>query len=149
MEDEDIQLGMREMADRAVQMAKADHGITLDYTVESVERVESILASLHERHAQQPLLQEQLSQLSVRYGAYVGEVIRREWGGRWEQGHPVAGPGSFPLVSQGRRSFPINWCFKRITNGAEDNVWHKLQVIYVQGDSGGVTFYPDGRIEEH
>ena len=62
----------------------------------------------------------------------LGEVIRRTWGGHWELDHPVAGPGSCPIHSRGHQSFPTGWCFRRLKNGPEENVWDKLQVIYME-----------------
>jgi hypothetical protein len=44
---------------------------------------------------------------------------------------PVGGPRSFPIYSKGQ-SFPAAWCFRRLTNGPEDNVWHKLQILYMR-----------------
>ncbi len=131
-EQEDIQLGMTELSDEAVTMAKTDSNIALDYSLESVEQVEAILASVYANH---PDL-ERRRYLAVRYGAYVGEVIRRKWGGSWDRDHPVGGKDSFPIRSKGHESFPIAWCFKRLKNGSEDNVWHKLQILYVQEQAG-------------
>jgi len=41
----------------------------------------------------------------------------------------VAGEKSYPLHWLGGDSFPVGWCFKRIMNGPEDNVWDKFQVV--------------------
>jgi len=134
---EDVQAGMIELADAAVRMARDDHATTLDYSVESVKDVETILGTLYDQSAKQALNQDQQVYFAVRYGAYIGEVIRREWGGKWERDHPVAGPGSLPIESRDHESFPVGWCFKRLKNGPEDNVWHKFQVLYVKDGHGG------------
>ena len=149
MSPHDIQEGMKDVSDRAVAMAKADHDVDLDYSVESIERVEAILGSLHEEHRRQPFAQRRMSDATARYGAYVGEVIRRKWGGQWELDHDAAGPGSFPLSTQGHRAFPMGWCFKRIANGPEDNVWHKVQAVYVKKDGARALLDGDGQNKEH
>ena len=63
------------------------------------------------------------------FGAYIGEVIRRKFGGSWSVDHAVAGPQTFPINWHGREAFPVGWCGKRILNGDEDNVWFKFQVV--------------------
>jgi hypothetical protein len=120
---------MIELAEMAVHMAKTEHGVALDYGVDSVEKVERILGSIDEEKGEGQVPLERRRELAVRYGAYVGEVIRRKWDGRWARHHEVMGPDSFPISWRGHDSFPIGWCFKRLTNGPEDNVWRKLQVL--------------------
>lgn len=117
------------VAEEAVRWAAAK-GVTLDYSPESVERVEPLLAELHERHAKGDLPRDDVVKYAVRYGAYIGEVIRRRHNGRWAVDHDVAGPGSFPIRwGDGQESFPVGWCGKRIINGEEDNVWFKFRMI--------------------
>jgi hypothetical protein len=140
----DVQQEMAKLSAEAIQMALAEHRAPLDYSVESVQRVEAILGSLYDRPSKDALTLERRRYVAVRYGAYVGEVIRRKWGGHWEQDHSVAGPGSFPIKSQGHESFPIAWCFKRLTNGPEDNVWDKLQILYVKDGRGTPGTEPRG-----
>lgn len=125
------------LADEAVKFA-AGHGVTLDYTPESVERVEPILADLHESRISGQLSDRDLNLHAHRFGAYIGEVLRRTYGGHWTEDHEVAGPKTFPIHWKDGQSFPVGWCGKRILNGDEDNVWHKFQVVtsdeYLKGD---------------
>jgi soluble cytochrome b562 len=132
MSTDDIQHGMHELAAVAVDDAKAAHGVTLDYSLESVESVERILSTYHQQGATSENELRRLQQLGIRYGAYVGEAIRRRRGGHWERDHVAAGPGSFPLTTSRGQSFPIGWCTRRIKNGPEDCVWHKVQVLFIQ-----------------
>jgi hypothetical protein len=125
---EDVNVGMGELAELAVQFAD-QRGQTLDYSPDSVERVESILADLHNSKKAGQLSDEDAGRSAIRFGAYIGEVLRRHYGGHWEEDHDVAGPGSFPIHWGQGASFPVGWCGKRIINGQEDNVWHKYQVV--------------------
>jgi hypothetical protein len=114
--------------------------MNLDYTPESVEQVEAVLEKLYGAVPRGVLARlfgrgpsaADISTMSKMYGAYIGECIRRKWGGQWEVDHPVAGPRSFPISSRGHQSFPLGWCYKRLQNGPEDNVWHKLQILYLK-----------------
>lgn len=117
------------LATEAVRDAKENNHIQLDYTPESIQAVESILGDVHDQYVKNPA-SISANGLGAAYGAYVGEVIRRsENGVRWERDDPVAGKKSYPLHWGGRVSFPITWCYKRIVNGPQDNVWNKYLAL--------------------
>ena len=68
--------------------------------------------------------------LSAAYGAYIGEVIRRtETGVHWERDNPVFGEKLYPLHWGKNQSNPLGWCYERIVNGEEDNVWVKYSIL--------------------
>lgn len=118
---------MHAVAAAAVGRAREAYGVELDFSPGSVERVEEILARLHEAaRAGEPV---DARREALTWGAYIGEVIIREKGGRWERDHSAGGPGSFPLLWGDHASFPIGWCGKRIENGEEDNVWVKYRAL--------------------
>lgn len=119
---------MPDIAEHAVQVA-AEQGKTLDYSPESVKTVEAILAGLHEEHAKAALSDKDVNTMAIRYGAYIGEVLRRKYGGSWAKDHPAGGANSYPIHWKDHDSFPVAWCGKRILNGTEDNVWFKFQVL--------------------
>lgn len=119
---------MPDVAAHAVQAA-TEKGKTLDYSPESVKTVESILGELHDEHAKGTLSDNDVNVMAIQYGAYVGEVLRRKYGGSWAADHSVAGPKSYPIHWQDHDSFPVAWCGKRILNGDKDNVWFKFQVV--------------------
>jgi hypothetical protein len=111
----------------AVSIAKDSHGIVLDFSPGSVERVEMILGRLHVEYKKRGTTEGQRG-LALAFGVYIGEVIRQHAGeGRWERDHPQMGEGAMPLYWKGYTSFPVAWCLKRLTNGEEDNVWLKYR----------------------
>jgi len=123
---------MQFMAGEAVKKAEKENQTKLDYSVQSIEKVETILSKLHEQYVKDKD-SIAVNDLSMAYGAYIGEVIKRsEPGVRWGIDHPVAGDKSYPLYWKGGESFPWGWCFKRIMNGPEDNVWHKYLLVKQQ-----------------
>jgi hypothetical protein len=125
---DDPNLFMPDIAAHAVEVA-AGQGKTLDYSPESVKVVEAILAELHDKWAKGALSDKDVNTMAIRYGAYIGEVLRRKDGGSWATDHPAGGPKSYPIHWKDHDSFPVRWCGKRILNGAEDNVWFKFQVL--------------------
>jgi hypothetical protein len=115
-------------AEAAVAYA-SQHGKTLDYSPESIKTVETLLAELHDAHSQGNLPEKTLHIRALEFGGYIGEVLRRKYGGSWATDHSVAGPGAFPIHWKSSDSFPVGWCGKRILNGDEDNVWVKFQIV--------------------
>jgi hypothetical protein len=136
---EGVAQAMSDLAAFAVQKVKAEFGVTLNYSPKSVKTVEELLGKLHEQHTQAPLSDEAIARWALRFGVYIGEVIRRKQGGHWE---PIASEDFDPMAYQityphhdGKEgtSFPVNWCGKRIYNGPEDNVWHKFHLLVEGG----------------
>jgi hypothetical protein len=132
------------MAAGAVKDAAGQDRISLDYSVDSIKEVEQILGRLHEQYVKDP------SSISAKglgsaYGAYIGEVIRRsEPGARWESDDAVGGEKSYPIIwGPGHgHSYPMAWCYHRIVNGPEDNVWIKYRVLK---DRTAKTFPPKAK----
>jgi hypothetical protein len=125
---------MAALAAQAVGAARDVYETTLDYAPGSVERVESILARLHQEHRTRPFLPERLAGEANRWGAYVGEVARRVKGGEWRRDSVHVGKRTYPLVwGVQDEIYPSAWCFRRLTNGPEDNVWDKFRVSVLEG----------------
>ena len=60
--------------------------------------------------------------LSLALGGYLGEVIRRRWGGIWTTGTPETGDTPALRVNQAITLFPVDKAYKRLTNGEEEHV---------------------------
>ena len=126
---------IRYLDSKAVEHSQTVYETTLDHSELSIENVERNLAQLHEYYVVSGSLAGILG-LAMFYGAYVGEVIRRNhfseasWEGdasgrafpslRWRARH-----GGNSIV------FPMNWCYVRMVKGPEDNVLVKYQVSVV------------------
>ena len=128
---ETIDAKMSWLANQAADMAGKED-VELDFSIESISDVEELLSELHDQY-QNRSDQAGMNGLALAYGAYIGETIRRsENDAYWAEDHEVAGPESFPIHWQGGASFPVAWCYKRMSNGPEDNVWHKYQILKQQ-----------------
>jgi len=120
------------LAGEAVKDAREQNHVELDYSVASIEKVEEVLAKLHDQYVQNPSSVAPKG-LGSAYGAYVGEVIRKtEPGARWERDDPVGGEKSYPIIWRSRHSYPMAWCYRRIVNGPEDNIWLKYRLLKEQ-----------------
>ncbi len=122
---------MKVVANEAVRTAKQEHQVMLDFSPASVQRLEGdILAKLHEAHLKTSMSEQNLSRLSIRWGAYLGETLKRRRPGRWHRDSQKVGRGTTPVVFEpGTEAFPRSWVYKRIADGPEDNVAFKFQVF--------------------
>lgn len=127
----DIARMMQGYAEDAVRLARR-YQVELDYSEQSLEQVERMLGRLSgELQAKepdalsqnQPSSDEQIDEMSRIWGGYLGEVVRRRFGGEWTvEKYPA---GDFPIVTlnvNGAKLFPAMKIHKRLTNGAVDNV---------------------------
>jgi len=121
----------------AVAHARDHFGVELDYSVDSVRAVETILARLHGaiphgiwKLFRRPPSEDALVNLSKMYGGYLGEVMKRLRGGEWMIETGVVSPGPVICLRKGEdRVFPPAKVWKRLTNGPEDDVWMYFQVV--------------------
>jgi type II secretory pathway pseudopilin PulG len=117
------------LANQAVEDARRGNDVGLDYSVDSIKKVEQILGKIHDQYVKNPS-SVSANGLGSAYGAYVGEAIRRsEPSAKWERDDPAGGEKSYPLIWRASHSYPLAWCFRRITNGPEDNIWNKYQML--------------------
>jgi hypothetical protein len=123
------------LASEAVKLAKGTFYMELDYSPESVKEVEELLGMMHEEFLRRQRdkqdaagLEEDLRAKAVVWGAYIGEVIKRERPGRWERDTQM-GKDTFGLQLESEQTvFPVSWVYKRIHDGESDNVWLKFAV---------------------
>jgi hypothetical protein len=128
---------MAYFATEATEWVKKDRGIDLDYSVDSIKVIEAELARVS-KNVDKANPQRGTFGLATGYGAYIGEVLRRRDGGSWAVDHPVGGPHSYPLTTKSDSTvFPVGWCWKRLTVGEEDNVYHK--VLLLSASAGSIT----------
>jgi hypothetical protein len=117
------------LASEAVNDASQQNHVELDYSIESIQRVDDVLGGLHKQYVKNAS-SVVVNGLATTYGAYLGEVIRRsEPGAKWKRDDPVGGEKSYPISWGGGHSYPMAWCYRRIVNGSEDNVWAKYQAL--------------------
>ena len=120
---------MRGYAEKAVAEARGRFGIALDFSPASVLRVEEMAAAIQTRrqrrmHADEhgdpspdwdPSEAAEYPELALVLGAYLGEVIRRRFGGAWEN------PGQGARLQVGSEDLnPCGLAYFRITQGHDN-----------------------------
>lgn len=125
-----------QFAEMMVLAAKEISGAALDFTPASLEGVDQILDQMHQAGEKSDMIAETL----FGFGCYVGEVFVRHHNGRWRVTDKTSmkGLAGFPMVVELANNVvcnPIGKVFKRIENGAEDNLPHFYHVFTSESDN--------------
>lgn len=118
---------MQAWAAEAVRIAAEDHGMDLDFSSESIARLETVLA------ARSPVPADEQDEATRLWGSYFGEIFRRRYECDWimavypgqqgvdgpSQGQPVAMPA---LDIRGSQVYPLLKTFRRITMGPGEDL---------------------------
>ncbi len=128
---------MQAYAQDAVNFARDNFRVDLDFSEQSLRHAEHMLSGLHAALPKGIVAkvfnhgpsQEQIWQMAKMWGAYVGEVIRMRWGGEWSLESQAQPGGVITLHVRGTEIYPPVKVYKRLTHGSEDNLWHYYQVL--------------------
>src|SRR5438045_7465456 len=125
---------MRGFAEQALRLGR-EFKVHLDYSENSLQEVEHLLGRLHDDMSKSDA--NNIEEMAKIWGGYLGEVVRRRFGGEWSiEKYPA---GDFLIVTlnvNGAKLFPAMKIHKRLTNGAADdllafyrNVRARLEVL--------------------
>lgn len=126
---------MTAIADDAIRLAHEQYAVELDYSGESVAAVEEVLDHFRDSlpKAKDRALtldraaRREISTMASLFGAYIGEVLRSEFGGEWrvqrsDEGEEVV------LAVKDEVLQPPGRVFQRLLEGSERDVWNYYQV---------------------
>ena len=127
-------------AEDAVDFARRNFEVSLGYSNESIERVEGIAARLYDAKLKGLLgkifrkgpSDDQAQGICKALGGYIGEVYRRSKGGDWAINQEFQAIG---ILAGETWIFPPAKVFKRLTNGAEDDLWFYFRVMLKEPES--------------
>ena len=112
-------------AEQAVQKAR-EFNTQLDYSENSLIEVEVILAEL----ACQVWEDDAVGETCKMWGSYLGEVVRRRFGGQWSvETYPGKQFATLTLSIGGNKLFPTMKVHRRLTQGEDENVWVFYKMI--------------------
>jgi hypothetical protein len=125
-DDRDLAAFLVNTCGEIVMTAALKWGVMLDFTEASLADVEEVLGVLHEglksASAGEKPAPDKVRGMAIRFGVYVGEVVRRSLGGRWTNSE-VAGQGAvLRLVMDKAECYPLRKVEKRLTEGPGDDV---------------------------
>lgn len=143
---DNIEQDHKKCVSAAIEIAENDYDADLDFSNKSIDEIERILGDIFKQTGGTNISKRELVILSMIFGSYIAEVVERNFdGGRLEKDHPQVGQDSYPYYLGPSVFFPINWCYKRLTNGEEDNVSDKYEafVINTAENEKSLKEYPE------
>ena len=132
--DNDVQQVAEAYSLDAVDAARENFGVTLDWSDASIERVEGVLAQLYAQRDSAPS-DDVVWTFAKMFGSYIGEVYRKNHGATW--GTVTLQGQTFPGI-QASTTCQLFWpwgkAHNRITQGEEENVLHYYRVLLAPQD---------------
>ncbi len=132
---ESVEAMVADFAGAAVELAR-EFGVALDFSEGSLEGVERVLGTLHDDlqggnaavrsldAAPAAPSSTDIDEMCKLWGSYFGEVVRRRWGGEWSvEQYPGRGFATLTLTVGGNKLFPSMKVYRRLTQGAQENLW--------------------------
>lgn len=114
----------------AVKTAGAMWGVSLDFTLHGLDGLDRILGELHTMQADAPPLEratdDQVKAAIATWGTYLGETLRRAYGGAWRVDGATRG---LSLVIDGHTFRPFSAVQKRLEGHGADSVAFFAQVV--------------------
>ena len=118
-------------AEKAVQKAR-EFNVHLDYGEDSLLEVETILSQLRENLPGAGEADD-LAEICKTWGCYFGEVVRRRFGGEWSiETYPGKQFATLTLSVGANKLFPTMKVHRRLTHGADDNVWLFYETVKIK-----------------
>lgn len=124
-------------AEKAVRKA-LEFNAQLDYSENSLMKVEIILGELAAMPAGAPA--DEVSEICKIWGSYLGEVVRRRFGGEWSmETYPGKRFATLTLSVGANKLFPTMKIHRRLTHGEDDSVWSFYKMVKVKLESSAGT----------
>jgi hypothetical protein len=124
-------------AEQAVTLAR-QYQANLDYSERSLRDVEAILAKLSQASPQ-----GDLTETCKIWGSYLGEVVRRRFGGEWSiDTYPGKEFATLTLNLGGSKLFPSMKIHRRLSQGASENIWSFYEMVKARLET-----VPGGRVQ--
>ena len=110
-------------------------GYKLDYSIESLNTVEEILSATYKSYPKSRILRfflgksnNKLFEMAKPYGAYIGEVMRKKYGGQWTLEEFANRNGLPSLTIEKSKLHPTLRAYRRIKFGQEYDINQYVQV---------------------
>ncbi len=124
--DENLPDPAHEYARLAVYFADKQFRRKLDWSVQSIRKVDGILAKLNQALAKEAPDEKTLMLYAKAFGSYVGEVIHLQHGGYWDK-------LTLRAITPQKKFLtfePWRWAEERIKEGPDRNIWQRYLQHY-------------------
>jgi hypothetical protein len=126
---ESVSAMVNSYAEQAVQAGRGSNAL-LDYSENSLMEVEAILARFALEMPPASASSEEVGEMCKMWGSYLGEVVRRRFGGEWSiETYPGKQFATLTLSVGATKLFPTMKIHRRLTQGEEDSVWSFYKMV--------------------
>ncbi len=116
-------------AEKAIATAR-EFNAQLDYSENSLMEVEAILSQCAGRTPAGGPPSEDVGEMCKMWGSYLGEVVRRRFGGEWSiETYPGKQFATLALTVGANKLYPTMKIDRRLTQGESENVWSFYKMI--------------------
>src|SRR5437588_1526449 len=116
-------------AEQAVVIAR-EFNTKLDYSENSLMELEAIISQLALELPAGGAPGDELAEMCKMWGSYLGEVVRRRFGGDWSiDTYPGKQFATLTLTVAGNKLFPSIKVHRRLTEGESDNLWTFYKMV--------------------
>src|SRR5262245_16825321 len=116
-------------AEQAVAAARK-FDAELDYSENSLIEVEIILSKLGQHAPHGGPAPEEMGEICKMWGSYLGEVVRRRFGGEWSiETYPGKQFATLTLSIGANKLFPTMKVHRRLTEGEHESVWTFYKMV--------------------
>jgi len=143
---------MQANAEQAVKYAHDRFRSELDYSAHSLERVDKIIDVMHidlpksfvARAIKGAAVEEEIWTTAKMWGAYVGETIRRKWGGRWRTTPSPEGHAEIVLELPTGKCKPVAEVRRRLAEGTGPGAFAMYAALLKISGEATAPAHPDG-----
>jgi hypothetical protein len=116
-------------AQLAVEMGR-EFDAALDFSENSIMELETILGQCAHHVRKDRPSDEDLVELCKTWGCYLGEVVRRRYGGEWSiETYPGKQFATLTLSIAGNKMYPSIKVHRRIAQNEGENVWTFYKMV--------------------
>src|SRR5579863_3489809 len=120
----DLATMMETYARAAADLGRSDFRQELDFSADSIDRLDDILVLVGETPDLDLDFEVRL------WGSYLGEVLRRRYNGSWEMTPYPGGAVAVPSIDvRGSHLFPLIKVYRRLTQGEEEDLGTFVSMI--------------------
>ncbi|QCZ93591.1 hypothetical protein [Salinimonas iocasae] len=127
MQQQELEVLMKDSAANAVETAQSEFSVILDYTRDSVKLVDDVILMFVEKFQDRALEDTAVFTICNIYGAYLGEVFKKQVGGAWryDDSNPDA---PYVLLDVGDNSYAFaGICYERLVNDSQISVYNYFE----------------------
>ncbi len=127
MQQQELDVLMKDSAANAVETAQSEFSVKLDYSIESVRLVDDVILMFVEKFQDKALEDTAVFTICNIYGAYLGEVFKKQVGGNWryDDSDPEA---PYVLLDVGENSYAFaGICYERLVNDSQISVYNYFE----------------------